>query len=344
MLTRTPPKKRIVQSSCCSVCKIPLSPSRSFPKCKNCSGIYHFMCLKNGPAVRRWSTWKTVEKGNWVCEFCSEPTVESGITPSNCCKRKRDSTLSPDSDSTAVGSKRLLQEQEDMDTSNITLSSIKDLMEDQFGKFKNIIINEMQARIEETLQKEISDVRKENIVLKDRITTLEKRVELLEEKQDRSEQYSKRNNLIISGIPVQPNEDVQKIVMKIAQKCDVQVPEWDIVAAHRLQTRKNGDTPIIIKFLRKKTKEELITSGKKKNLTADLFGNGRADVKLYFNEHLIDCKNQLYKKARDLRQEKIGYKFVWVRNGRIMARKNEGDPVEFINSEQDLNDIKSRYA
>lgn len=344
MIIRTPPEEassldNILHRTSCGLCKIPLSPKRSFPSCQQCSEKFHFKCLPKGPAIRTWSTWDLSKKNNWVCEFCSESSSEIIDTPTTGGKRKRNS-LSPKSD-LSNSSKRLFQEP-NMGTGNITLKEIEELMVTQLARLKTDIVVEIQGKIQETFQSEIAEVRNENSALKSRITTLEKRIEKLEEEQDKSEQYSKAYNLIISGIPVQTNEDVKCIVKKIADKCSVEIEKWDVIAAHRLHSRKNGDTPIIVKFRSKETKEVLISAAKKKNLTAEMFG-GKNDVKLYLNEHLSTMKAELFKKVRELRNEKYGYRFVWVRNGQIMVRKNEGDRLEFVKNERDLNNIKSKY-
>ena len=197
--------------------------------------------------------------------------------------------------------------------------------------------------MEDTLRKDIDEVKIENVALKARVGVLEERISAMKkDEQEKSEQYSKRNNLVISGVPFRQEEDVKILVIKIAEKCSMVFEKWDILAAHRLQARKNGDVPIIVKFHTKKSKEELMSRAKKNNLTAELFGGKRED-KLYFNEHLTVSKTLLFKQARDLKEEKYGFKFVWVRNGNVMARRNEGDRFEMVKNVQDLSNIKNRF-
>lgn len=55
--------------------------------------------------------------------------------------------------------------------------------------------------------------------------------------------------------------------------------------------------------------------------------------KIYVNEHLTAYLKGLHKKARDLRP---GVKYIWVREGKILARKAEGFPVITIKCEDDM--------
>lgn len=329
----------------CGVCETELDQQRSFPQCRLCSRTFHFKCLSSGPAIRTWSTSDNQAKDLWECEFCITPNEENntaGGTP-QASKRKR--SLTSPLDSNSLKRPSVLEEM-----GTLTLESIKELMESQHEKLKKDLVEEIQGKIQESFRNEFAEIRKETVELNEKIEVLERenhalksRCDLLEKNAEETEQYSKSYNLIISGVPVKPQEDLKEVVKEIADKCTVLIKDWDIIAVHRLQPRQSGDVPIIVKFHSKKKKEEIIVNSKNKGLTAELFG-GKKDVKLFFNEHLTSQKNFLFKQARELKNDKYNYKFVWVRNGQIMVRKKEGDRIEFIKKVQDLTNIKNQYG
>lgn len=224
----------------CGNCSEVLSPRRSFPICSKCKKTYHYKCLKSIHQTH-WRGWKPSEKQLWVCDYC-EKSNSQDLVEKKVKKGKR--SLSSPETQQGGPSKRLFAEEETM----ITKEEITALIvETVTGTVATAIaqafipVNEKIQKLIDKNTKEVHELRNENMYLKNRITELEERVE-------DGEQYSKKNNVIISGVPVQPNEDASEIVKKIASKCEIQIKEWDIVAAHRLQPRKNGDIPIIVKF------------------------------------------------------------------------------------------------
>lgn len=107
-------------------------------------------------------------------------------------------------------------------------------------------MEEIQGKIQESFRNEFADIRKETADLSEKIGILERenqalksRCDLLEKNAEESEQYSKSYNMIISGVPVKPKEDLREVVKIIVDQCTVVIKEWDIIAVHRLQARKS---------------------------------------------------------------------------------------------------------
>ena len=64
------------------------------------------------------------------------------------------------------------------------------------------------------------------------------------------EQYGRRQNLDIVGIPVTSNEDTNAIVLEIAELLQVTISSQDISTSNRLQTKsKSNPPPIIVCFV-----------------------------------------------------------------------------------------------
>ncbi|KAG8264258.1 hypothetical protein J6590_014545 [Homalodisca vitripennis] len=94
---------------------------------------------------------------------------------------------------------------------------------------------------------------------------------------------------------------------------------------------------IVVKFLRKLDKERFILMRwKKRNVnTRDLGFMGGEASPVYINESLTQDKRKLLNAARIAQREKQ-YTFIWVKNGRIFLRKNQGDRVVVVDSLDDV--------
>ena len=93
----------------------------------------------------------------------------------------------------------------------------------------------------------IKDLQVENQRLRSRIINLEKKVISLEENSNSLEQYGRRNNLEITGIP--DDVDDQKLeekVIEILDKIDVNVSSKDVEACHRIAKSKNSSKTTIV--------------------------------------------------------------------------------------------------
>lgn len=89
-----------------------------------------------------------------------------------------------------------------------------------------------------------------------------------ESKIEMMEQYNRRNNVIISGIPVKVNENVRQIVLDLAQVWNIPLHDLEIVAAHRLFA-KSGMPDIIAKLLVRDKVGQIIKKSKAEKKATD---------------------------------------------------------------------------
>ena len=179
----------------------------------------------------------------------------------------------------------------------------------------------------------IADLLKAMQIKDQKIEALEFTVTGLVSKVEELEQYSRIDNVIISGLHVSAasyaraaggadeegglttNDSVEIQVIKFfGDKMNVTVAPSDISACHQLPTtRKVGSERtqkknIIVKFTNRKTKDEILRNGKL------LKGS-----QVYVNEHLTKKTGDLAKLARDLRREnKVAS--TWTRNCKVFVR------------------------
>ena len=87
-------------------------------------------------------------------------------------------------------------------------------------------------------------------------SNLEKRITTLEKFQAKTEQYSRRYNVEISGIPNDVlDNDLEEKVIEIGKDSDIVITSSDIEGCHRLPLGRNSTSEnklVIVKFVNRK--------------------------------------------------------------------------------------------
>lgn len=196
--------------------------------------------------------------------------------------------------------------------------------------------------------KEIAAIKDENNVLKNRIEALEA--------------YSKRDNLIFNGINIQSyadaasatinfNQDtlltpttsdvsVENVVIALCvNKLGINIDSKDIVAAHRLgrqhrsnssaaQSNANRDniSAIIVKFASRRVRDAIYAAKRKLK---------DSDKKIYINEHLTEGRSKIFRSARALVKSKHIHA-AWTFNGSVFIKESVNSRAIVV---QDLNNL-----
>lgn len=113
-------------------------------------------------------------------------------------------------------------------------------------------------------------------------------------------------NLIVSAVPYNHNEDLRKYMLEITKNLKVNIQQGDITKAHRmgnLQASSTEDKPLPILYCfkhigtRNHIFKNYIENLKKKNyITLSTIGIS-SDDRIYINQHVPHCLNELYKIA-----------------------------------------------
>lgn len=195
-----------------------------------------------------------------------------------------------------------------------SIQFMSNAFEDQKKSFEKILL-------------EIKTLRKENVELKKRINTLEDRLESMEVSE-------RANNIILSGIPRQPELSTSKIAARIFKALKVPLTEGDVLESYRVN--KNEDGPMMVKLNNIQNKKDVLKSIKSmKGLTIKQCGFVGTDRKLYINKDLPISKRDLFKKTRDTKKQK-GYRAAFCVNGHIYLKKTDHDQPIKIRREEDL--------
>ena len=167
-----------------------------------------------------------------------------------------------------------------------------------------------------SLQAEVSICKTVNLSLKRRLNQLE--------------QYGRRDNIEISGVP-ENCQDLQGKTLILLNKINVGVSSSDIVACHPLKRKGT----IIVRFLNRKTAEKAIKQRKLlKDLDArDVWGGTNANTYLNFNLSPEYMKLRWYSKKLKAANQIFNFgtddRGVWIRS-------REGGKKERVDIKEDL--------
>ena len=153
---------------------------------------------------------------------------------------------------------------------------------------------------------------------------------------DDLEQYTRKHNLEIHGIPETHEENIPEKIIKLGKILNVHISNNDIDICHRMATRRtNGDPrPIIVHFKSYRAKNELYRARKllKSVSLNNYFHNTKA---VYINENLTSYRHDLFAKVRKFRKDNQRHS-AWTIDGKIFVRKSQSDQVKRIYEVEDL--------
>lgn len=180
---------------------------------------------------------------------------------------------------------------------------------------------EIQKQEIKTLKKKINELEAQSSAEDSRLLYLETELEKME-------LYSRRNNLEMHGIQTSEGENLRAVIGAIAGKLGLPTLRDDqIEAIHRVGGKRNAAPPILVRFVRRETKEQWMV--KRNCLKGD---------KIYLNDNLTAKMKKLLWQTKTRARERQ-YRFVWVKQERIFVRKEEGSPAFRIDNLEALNKI-----
>lgn len=313
----------------CVVCKLPCGDESDL-KCSVCDGVFHAKCAKvevEGKKVLRSAK-------DWKCKDCKLQSSRGSVV------------------SAASGPSSISRE-------------FKDFMVHVLDEFKNEVFNELKSLrselvdltksvqfvsdkldasnlLMEDMKSQFSDLQRENLELKVSNAALSSEMCELREKVRNIEQYSRRNNVEVSGIPTTPGENVAELVRDVGSALGIEVKDSDVSAAHRVPAYRKDRLPaLIIQFHCRSMKNAWISSFREKKMLNSQQINARfpATSRIYVNDHLSPDNKKFLGKLKE-RCREVGYSFAWCRDEKFFVRKAQGDSVKRINTEKDIANLK----
>ena len=158
------------------------------------------------------------------------------------------------------------------------------------------------------------------------------------------EQYGRRENLEIHGIPINKEESTNQIVKHVATLLKVDLTNDQISTSHRLipnhsnsnidRSKVQKNVPIVVRFANRDKRNEIYS--KRHLLKSDSkLNTSRIDIR----ENLTSLRKSLHKEAKKVKNQ-LNYNFLWTSQGQIFLRKSPTSRVIRISSLSALDNLQ----
>lgn len=344
----------------CNQCNAPITTSY-FVKCQSCKKSYHF----NPCTVLSESTYGSMSnarKASWKCQMCKprdkspnnifiynenqQPLMkqqreddDASDTEGN--KRFRDSSTnvcgsSTNNTTTMIANPNLLQS--DVTELKSDMKELKTTMQ-QFAA--NMI--SLHTELKEQLSSAIIKINETLSSLSSRVNDLNERdrekttqITEIDQRINKLEQIAICKNIEINNV-CDTNIESEIVIKKIAASVGTELCDADISSAYRIK-RNNK---IIVEFSSLAKKRQLMSKINRRRVDANVLSENTsnpANSFIYVNDELTPRNRRLLWMSKTKAKE-CGWKFVWVRNGVIYARKNENSSAIVIINATDIETI-----
>lgn len=173
-----------------------------------------------------------------------------------------------------------------------------------------------------------------------KIASVSKRVEELESSNEKCEQQMLNYQIDILGLPVCSDENVvDKVIRLINQGLHVEINEHHIDNCYVV--KRDNISKVVVKLTSQLLKNKIIEAKikNKKSITTAIFDTSTTSKPIFINEAMTAKTRDLFTKAKVMKTEHK-YKYLWIRNGNLMMRKDNGERIIFIKTASDLEKIK----
>jgi hypothetical protein len=203
-------------------------------------------------------------------------------------------------------------------------------------RVKNMLGDIFEGRIKDCLT-EIEHLKHENTEQKKQMDILSKNLKDAHEKIEGLESFHRRDNVIITGLPVLTYAEAASLnnstarmgdaehamvteqsVLALCQELGTPILPADISIAHRLKHRQNdrGPAAVIVRFTSRKIRDKVYAA--RRNL------KHRQGSPIYINEDLTKSTAELFSKVRKLVKKNIIHN-AWTSGGMVYMKKNSDD-------------------
>lgn len=291
-------------------------------KCNGCQGNYHYNCSISETTYRAKSK---EAKASWRCQACRDKIKKSTGKKGVLTRSQGGSGTSTPGEFDEKQLEKELSEVEGDLNPSVKVLLMKVLRSVQFMSDK---FDEMCKSFEES-SRENKALKNEIKALKESIEKKDEVIDNLTKKINRLEQYKKRKFMEIHGIENVPEVTPMQQYSNIASEVGVSTEVSDV---QRIKLKNSN--MLLVKFRNEAQRNESIAKGKKwwNSKTKEEKKNCN---RLFFNESLIPEYRSILREVR-IKGKLKNFAFVWVKNGRILVRKEEQGKVFNISTEKDL--------
>ncbi|CAK1596675.1 unnamed protein product [Parnassius mnemosyne] len=356
-----------IQLNCCNEAK----DDEDCMCCAKCKHGYHRACLKS---TGQFST-NTESTTEWMCPACTSrrPKGNSENTP----VRNKNTLVGSEQNVTKRSTKRVAVSSLNTEKSS-QLNDIREMVSETVRAEMKEMLTQMRTSIKSVLNSELKVIREEitdmknsiNFInsqyedflkehcanltavkdLKENNTKLEATINALNTRVNELEQRTRYNNLELQCVPERKNENLIKIVEQLGSVIGLDITSDKIANVTRVaKVNRQSTRPrsVIVQFNSPLTRDSVMAAVIKYNksnprdkLNTSHIGIGLSEEKqpIYIMEHLSPGNKALHAAAR-LKAKEKDYKYVWVRNGRILIRKDDNSDYKVVKNMDFLSNL-----
>lgn len=325
----------------CKACLEDLPVEGTHVICSKCGGGLHYTCSSVSEAS--WHSMGQAKKNAWKCADCRtrKPLANQMLTRSGS-----NSSLASSSGDVGEGNRR---------DETFQLSGLEVLLNKKFKEFEKVIdkkIGKIEGRLQEIerglefvgnsvddLKKSCKEIEKKVITVEKKQETMEaqnqelrKKVKDLEIAMQEMAQDLNQSKVEITGVPQNVNHSVfmEKVLEKINVVPAIGKTEYSI---EKVEQRKVGTDPprmkslMTVDFKNKATRNRVIDTIKKNkvHMNTSLVGE-TSPQPIFINEALTPYMKKVFYETKKIKNDK-GYQYLWIKDGHILLKKNEGSKV-----------------
>lgn len=218
---------------------------------------------------------------------------------------------------------------------NAKIAAMDDSMKFMNSQYEDLIKEHVSSK--ET----VIQLRKENL-------EMSKIVNLLNVRVDQLEQQTRSNNIEIQCLPEKKHENLFDIVSEISKVSGCVMENRDILHCTRVaKLNPNNTRPrsIVVQLASPRLRDNFLASivnfnknNKDNKLNSGHLGYSGPKTAIFVTEHLSPTYRALHAAAR-IKARELGYKFVWIRSGRIFMRKVQESEHIMVRNMDTLNKL-----
>lgn len=315
----------------CTICNKNMNNKDPKITCNACKGNFHFTCAK---IIDKNLRTESTKKNNWKCSSCSTKRM----TPNN--------TSTPKKETKHINIEAL----------NASIEFLRNAVEkltEATNEFKEEV-NSLKQEVK-YLYVKINIIEQDKLNKDKKITEIEERLNTLENNENNikekhiNELEIKLNN--IEQIQLKKNVEivieknnstsVLETVKQIARASNITIQDSDVTDAYRIKNNK-----IIVKFSSLCIKKHFMKRVrecrlKEKDINKETNNMGKRDEtiknnkNIYINDQLTAYNAKLYWMTKNKVKE-MKWRFSWIKEGKIFAKKEENSSAVVINSTEEI--------
>ncbi|XP_028160227.1 uncharacterized protein LOC114352726 [Ostrinia furnacalis] len=255
------------------------------------------------------------------------------------------------------------------DLRSVVTDVVRAELKDMFTQFQNSFSNMIDTRLKavtdelkdlktsmnfiseqyEDFAKEMNSCSSSVKKLKEDSSSMQEMIKDQNNKINQLEQRARMTNLELQCIPENKNENLINLVTRIGEVIGCIIEQDKILYCTRTAKANPSSTRprnVIVQFSSPRVRDSFLAASisynkkhKLDKLNTSLLGIGGEKKPIFITEHLSPTNKALHAAAR-LKARELDFKYVWVKEGRIFMRKDDGSDYKLIKSMDCLNKLK----